>query len=327
MASGSGVRRTRRRAPCPTGQHGGPQPTSLRAIVVSDLASGAPGPRAAAPSGHERERRAGTFRPAWPGTSLTGQLRGRVDHQLRLKVPRVRAGGGRTGRRPEPEGTGGVRDHACADSTEAPRPPDGRASHHMFLYAPAGFEPATPALGVRSSGCAACSAPVSLAAPGPPATASVCLRPGTLMSLGDVTTPHHRFRRERLGGLWAELPLHRPRQRAATRPGAPVLTAADPCIWHGCGTNLSRRQSATTVGAPTDQARVCLAALPPAFTTLPVPFDQSKLRRLARRASGTGKAVDSPTPDRVASCRSRSCSPLLAQSAGSLPKLEVRALT
>lgn len=52
---------------------------------------------------------------------------------------------------------------------------------------------------------------------------------------------------------------------------APVLTVADPCIWHGCGTNLSRRQSATTVTAPTDQARVCLAAPPPAFTTLPVP--------------------------------------------------------
>jgi hypothetical protein len=48
-----------------------------------------------------------------------------------------------------------------------------------------------------------------------------------------------------------------------------VLTVTDPSIWHGCGTNLSRRQSATTVGAPTDQARVCLAAPPPAFTTLP----------------------------------------------------------
>lgn len=49
---------------------------------------------------------------------------------------------------------------------------------------------------------------------------------------------------------------------------APVLTAADPCIWHGCGTNLSRRQSATTVGVPIDQARVCLAAPPPASATL-----------------------------------------------------------
>lgn len=49
-----------------------------------------------------------------------------------------------------------------------------------------------------------------------------------------------------------------------------VLTVADPCIWHGCGTNLSRRQSATTVGAPTDQARVCLAAPPPASATLSV---------------------------------------------------------
>lgn len=41
--------------------------------------------------------------------------------------------------------------------------------------------------------------------------------------------------------------------------GAPVLTVADPCIWHGCGTNLCRRQSAAKAGAPTDQARVCLA--------------------------------------------------------------------
>jgi hypothetical protein len=42
---------------------------------------------------------------------------------------------------------------------------------------------------------------------------------------------------------------------------------ADPCIWHGCGMNLSRRQSATTAGAPTERARVCLAALPPASAT------------------------------------------------------------
>lgn len=40
---------------------------------------------------------------------------------------------------------------------------------------------------------------------------------------------------------------------------APVLTAAIPCNWHGCGTNLSRRQSATTAGQPTAQVRVCLA--------------------------------------------------------------------
>lgn len=53
--------------------------------------------------------------------------------------------------------------------------------------------------------------------------------------------------------------------------GAPVLTVTDPCFWHGCGTNLSRRQSATTAGAPTGQARVCLAAPPPASATLPVP--------------------------------------------------------
>lgn len=53
--------------------------------------------------------------------------------------------------------------------------------------------------------------------------------------------------------------------------GTPVLTVAAPCIWHDCGTNLSRRQSATTAGASTDPARVCLAAPPPTFTTLSVP--------------------------------------------------------
>ena len=42
--------------------------------------------------------------------------------------------------------------------------------------------------------------------------------------------------------------------------GALVLTVADPCIWHGYGTNLSRRQLATMAGAPTDHARVCLAS-------------------------------------------------------------------
>lgn len=42
--------------------------------------------------------------------------------------------------------------------------------------------------------------------------------------------------------------------------GVPVLTVTDSCIWHGCGTNLSRRQSAMMVGASTDQACVCLTA-------------------------------------------------------------------
>jgi hypothetical protein len=51
--------------------------------------------------------------------------------------------------------------------------------------------------------------------------------------------------------------------------GTPALTVTDPCIWHGCGTNLSRRQPATMAGALKDQARVCLAAPPPAFTTVP----------------------------------------------------------
>jgi hypothetical protein len=48
----------------------------------------------------------------------------------------------------------------------------------------------------------------------------------------------------------------------------PVLTVTDPCMWHGSGTNLGQRQSATTAGAPTDQARVCLAVPPPASATL-----------------------------------------------------------
>lgn len=56
---------------------------------------------------------------------------------------------------------------------------------------------------------------------------------------------------------------------------APVLTVTDPYIWHGCGTNLSRRQPATMAGAPTDQARVCLAAPPPASATPPLAIDQS----------------------------------------------------
>jgi hypothetical protein len=29
---------------------------------------------------------------------------------------------------------------------------------------------------------------------------------------------------------------------------APVLTVADPCIWHGCGTDFDPRQSATRAG-------------------------------------------------------------------------------
>lgn len=52
-------------------------------------------------------------------------------------------------------------------------------------------------------------------------------------------------------GLGSERPLDRE---------VPALTVADLCFWHGYGTNLSRRQSATTRGASTEQARVCLAA-------------------------------------------------------------------
>jgi hypothetical protein len=60
----------------------------------------------------------------------------------------------------------------------------------------------------------------------------------------------------------------------------PPLTLADLCIWHGCGTDLSRRQLATTEGASTDQARVCLAVPPPVSATLSgCVVDQSTRRR------------------------------------------------
>lgn len=55
---------------------------------------------------------------------------------------------------------------------------------------------------------------------------------------------------------------------------AAALCSALLCFWHGSGTNLCRRQSATTTGA-TDQARVCLAAPPPASATLSVPSQSS----------------------------------------------------
>jgi hypothetical protein len=44
----------------------------------------------------------------------------------------------------------------------------------------------------------------------------------------------------------------------------PSLTVTGPCIWHDSGTNLSRRQPATTAVRPTDQARVCLVVPQPA---------------------------------------------------------------
>lgn len=74
---------------------------------------------------------------------------------------------------------------------------------------------------------------------------------------------------------------------------APVLTVADPCIWHGCGTNLNRRQSATMAGTPTDHARVCLVAPPPASAMLPVPStrasaDGQRLTTAAGRALSLG---------------------------------------
>lgn len=40
--------------------------------------------------------------------------------------------------------------------------------------------------------------------------------------------------------------------------GAPALTVTAPCIWHGCGTNLNRRQSATTAARLNRRPRVSL---------------------------------------------------------------------
>lgn len=46
--------------------------------------------------------------------------------------------------------------------------------------------------------------------------------------------------------------------------GTPSLTVADPCIWHGYGTNLSRWQSAATGCARAESgARVSLQSHPP----------------------------------------------------------------
>jgi hypothetical protein len=70
--------------------------------------------------------------------------------------------------------------------------------------------------------------------------------------------------------------------------GAPVLTVADPCIWHGCGTNLSRRQSAMTARAPTGQVRACLTAPPPASATLAVP--STRASRDVRKRRGDNLA-------------------------------------
>ena len=57
---------------------------------------------------------------------------------------------------------------------------------------------------------------------------------------------------------------------------------ADRWIWHDSGTNLSRRQSATTAGASTDCARVCLAAPPTGLShATACSVDQSTPRRLA----------------------------------------------
>lgn len=61
---------------------------------------------------------------------------------------------------------------------------------------------------------------------------------------------------------------------------------ADRCIWHGCGTNLNQRKS-STMGPPTDQARMSFAVPPSASATLsgvsPTrPSDDSRLVTMNR---------------------------------------------
>jgi hypothetical protein len=67
---------------------------------------------------------------------------------------------------------------------------------------------------------------------------------------------------ERLGCRAGDLGLRYLVGLPRTRPRDTLVDRCDPCIWHDSGTKLSRRQPATTAGAPTDQARVCLAAPP-----------------------------------------------------------------
>lgn len=94
--------------------------------------------------------------------------------------------------------------------------------------------------------------------------------------------------------------------------------------------NLSRRQSATTAGAPTDQARVCLAAPSPASAKLPMPSTRvshdgqaittvlshqlGKLRSFA--ASWGVDLVEQPGRGRVGLCRFPRDSPLFPAPSG-----------
>jgi hypothetical protein len=67
------------------------------------------------------------------------------------------------------------------------------------------------------------------------------------------------------------------------------LTVVDLCIWHGTGTNLSQRQSATAARVPADHARVYLASPPLASATLRAcVVDQSKWRRRNRGGKAFG---------------------------------------
>lgn len=98
----------------------------------------------------------------------------------------------------------------------------------------------------------------------------------------------------------------------------PPLTVADPCIWHSSGTNLSRGQSATVAGAPTDYARVCLAAPPPASATLPL---FSSLARATRQEGSRLCAfqVAKPVPIWLVSCPMAACAYRALQYVSSAP--------
>jgi hypothetical protein len=76
------------------------------------------------------------------------------------------------------------------------------------------------------------------------------------------------------------------------RPSDRLGTLDTACMY------LSRRLPATTVAAPTDQARVCLAASPPASATV-LAFDGSKTRR---PTAGREQDLSSRKPSSFGSC-------------------------
>lgn len=87
---------------------------------------------------------------------------------------------------------------------------------------------------------------------------------------------------------------------AAAIGGWPRMSAEG---WARGGPYPSRRQSATTARAPNDHARVCLAAPPPASTTLPVPSTRAshdgRLATTMQVADQVGRVHASSTGERV----------------------------